>query len=175
MGAWLLKRTALSLAGINKKLVWKAWRDDDASQLKWELRRVLPACGYIEKSRDTSVKNVVKGQIGSWTHMWQSCGLEVDETFGRSRASRCQLARQMDNSAAAGGCQEQDYWVSTQGLLAMLNWWTLYRRGEGKLDAQDSLRMFLLIGHIVGHSASPVTSRQDDKHAHWTIGQPIRQ
>eukprot|EP00972_Heterocapsa_arctica_P039282 5786650-Heterocapsa_arctica.AAC.1 len=81
----------------------------EGSALKWEFRRLLPACGYDSTSRASTPCRVARQQDGRWNSYFKSLGLQLHEHFGVSaRASMAQSSvAKLDLDA------EQEYWWST--------------------------------------------------------------
>ena len=83
----VLHRSAVDADGRPVSLNWKAWHRSDLGVLRWELRRILPCVGYVEKSENTKVSVTIKTQLEMWAQFFIVLGLDIVGHYGRSRHS----------------------------------------------------------------------------------------
>jgi hypothetical protein len=114
--AVLLDHTGVSDAGVVVDFKLKAWCDSNG-QLRWELRRVLPACGYHWTNKWTRVCDTVKGLLPTWTAWWSLAGLSLESCFGRSARSVASTPGTIFHELSVA---EQEFWFSTPALLTCL-------------------------------------------------------
>ena len=121
----VLETTLYLPDGGTAKLGLKCWPSEDGSALRWELRRLLPAVGYRDRSHRTKCCNVVTQQREKWEDRLSWHGLQ--NCLGRSRTSEwCRKAWAGREETTVAG--EQEYWVDTTGMLSLLSLWTEVRR-----------------------------------------------
>ena len=144
LDAFLLKANGVSADGYQTSFVWKAWLSRDGSFLKWELRRVAPSAGYEEKKRQ-QLSDLVRQQKSTWLALFSAAGFHASRTYGDSRHSKTIAA-----AHAGGGFlaehdaeQEDEYWVSTTGLVIMLLYWERLQRGDRRRAVKELTRLFL--------------------------------
>jgi hypothetical protein len=112
-------------SGLIKEASIKAVRrfrplaDGGGEFLKWELRRVFPAVGYVE-SKSMKNKDWEKAQGPLWEANFGHCKWKSNDHFGRA-------ARAKTSSISA----EQESWLSSPALLHNFCFWQQYRHGEG--------------------------------------------
>jgi hypothetical protein len=98
--------------------------------IRWELRHLLPAVGYIETSSQTALRCRVATNRVAWQASFAHCGLvPFTDHFGDSyHALRCKR-RETELANAS-----QEYWVSTPGVIGLLLHWRANRiRSEREL------------------------------------------
>lgn len=88
LDASLLKASGVANDGLPTKFCWKAWPDRSNTFLKWELRRVLPTVGYVEKGNHTIFKDYISKQKQQWLAVFRALGIDEDSAYGDSRHSR---------------------------------------------------------------------------------------
>ena len=124
-----------------KDVALKAWSAIPGEPPKWELRRLAPACGYD----NCKLRDLAKGQSTA-TRLWQSwsadVGLEWNMHYGASAASASQAAAAVQNPEPAKA--EQEYWLSTPGMLGMLLFWHSYRRESGHRQRVQAVSQWAL-------------------------------
>ncbi len=159
---FLLERTGTASDGRSVSLHWKAWTTPGSDELKWEVRRVLPTLGYEQHSEHTKVHQYVRDQHAAWRKLWELCGFEPGECFGRSRHS---IAHGASADGADAQDPEQEYWLSTRGLLGCLSFWHRHRRElAAKRVVEAAFRLFLehacdadsLLGVLIAAPAAEV-------------------
>lgn len=115
--AWHLDGCRRGEDGEFVTIHWKLWVADDAgATLRWEVRRIFPSIGFVERNRHTAPRAILDRDLTQWQARWFLFGWIVPECFGRSQhALRCA-------GAGLDGLQEaeQEAWVSTRALLAVL-------------------------------------------------------
>eukprot|EP00971_Amphidinium_carterae_P296075 5880998-Amphidinium_carterae.5 len=91
---------------------WKGWTRGN-SPLRWEVRRLLPCCGYTSTARHTEGAKL-KDNWGTWKTHLQNLGLATaDSDFGDSK-------RTSKRSASSSETIEEVHWFSTRALLGFL-------------------------------------------------------
>jgi hypothetical protein len=115
--AVILEHTGIADAGAEVAFKLKAWQGEDTGQLRWELRRVLPACGYIWRNKWTRVCDYIKELLPTWAGWWSLAGLEFASCFGKSCQSVAATAGSSFHEFAAA---EQEFWCSTPALVVCL-------------------------------------------------------
>lgn len=95
-------------------MTWKAWSAEPGDPLMWEMRRVCPSMRFTVDR--TPLHRIIKKQLPKWRALWEDMGWEDKDVFGMSGRSMI---------GGAKGAQEllglqQEFWVSTAGLLAVL-------------------------------------------------------
>lgn len=119
---------------------WKATLGE--GMVKWELRRILPSVGYHETSAWTSLSSLVRDQYVKWVALWSVAGFEQCGMFGRSRHS--ERMRCLQSPEAVETDCEQEFWLSTEGVIMTLLFWRDFRRQhEMKQLCTAALRLFL--------------------------------
>eukprot|EP00971_Amphidinium_carterae_P351742 6492260-Amphidinium_carterae.2 len=92
---------------------WKGWSRDKVS-LRWEVRRLLPSCGYVSSARQTEGAKL-KDNWPIWKNHLQTLGLaSPDSDFGDSKRAS------MKRSASSSEPAEDLHWFSTRALLGFL-------------------------------------------------------
>ena len=108
-------------------LGWKAWPGSgDGEKLRWELKRILHSAGYTCRSHRTKVCSIVRGQAPQWVQMLRSFGWVADQCYGASM--RALLPRPGEVNDDSFQRAEQEYWVTTKTVLALLLLWKSTRR-----------------------------------------------
>ena len=108
-------------------LGWKAWPGSgDGEKLRWELKRILHSAGYTCRSHRTKVCSIVRGQAPQWVQMLRSFGWVADQCYGASM--RALLPRPGEVNDDSLQRAEQEYWVTTKTVLALLLLWKPTRR-----------------------------------------------
>lgn len=124
-------------SGEPRSAILKAWAP--IAHLPWELKRFKAAAGYAETT-NFQVNDLVKQQLPQWRQWMQHSGLHVPDHYGGSRSS---LARSAADIAAAMDC-EQEYWLSTAGMLGVLMFWAIKRKEVGLKQLAVSLAKWFL-------------------------------
>lgn len=139
--AVILEHTGIVDAGLQVAFKLKAWQDDSTGQLRWELRRILPACGYIWRNKWTRVCDYIKELLPTWTIWWSLAGLESESCFGKS----CQSVAATEGSSFQDfAAAEQEFWCSTPALLTCLAHLCHHRRAaDDKALCKGVLRSLL--------------------------------
>lgn len=143
MDAWMMRTSGRGSGGQVLDMHLKAWTSRGELFLKWELRRLLPAVGYIEKGRGSSVSFLIRDQLVSWRGRWDLFQLPETQAYGASRASGMQRVARGSMERGAAAALEPEAWFSTQGMLFVWCWWATYRRGGAKQHTMDTLAAFL--------------------------------
>eukprot|EP00971_Amphidinium_carterae_P350131 6491398-Amphidinium_carterae.2 len=92
---------------------WKGWCRD-GSTLRWEVRRLLPACGYMSSAKQTEGAKL-KDNWPVWKNHLHTLGLAAPGVdFGDSKRAS------MKRAAASTEQQEELHWFSTKALLGFL-------------------------------------------------------
>ena len=147
--AWLLEGQLTLKNGTQSPYSLKAWKSVATGRMRWELRRLLIACGYQSTSKHTSCCAHVREQQDYWKGALSAWGVDVDEHFSRSRHA---LSLRGDISAANEGDTEQEYWVSTIGVFVLLVFWQSYRK-----TAQCKDLCMLMCNMVANRCADPAT------------------
>lgn len=135
--------SGVTASGALVKLLWKAWRPHDMhDQVRLELKRVLPPCGYPEVSPNTKAHLIVKDQLPKWRQVWLRLHFIERDMWGRSRhSSECEARHRGEGG---GGQCEQEYWLSVSGLLSCLIFWASSRKSlQDRQRCKLVLRLFL--------------------------------
>ena len=98
-------------------LKWKVWVDPTAENLRFEIRRILPAVGY-QLSERYRVHDVVRDNIKRWANAWAVLDVSVSEVFGRPRSSKSWTCTR--SSRDEQNFDEQEFWAITQAVVLML-------------------------------------------------------
>lgn len=135
--AWVLTGEAFDERNERHTFALKAWRPAGGGRqcLLWEIRRLLPAWGYVERSRATSTCRVVNRLKSGWDALWQHLGLEPRDRCGLSRHSQGARGQRADQLVES----EQEYWLDTAGLISLLPW--LYERRRS-VEARNQVKLF---------------------------------
>ena len=127
--AWARPYSFLLPAGVHRAGVLKIVRR--SSGLRWELRRVLPGLGYGEE-RNSKCCITVRDQLSAWDGELRLLGERPRDHRGPSHGS--DVTRAAD--AAFGdppADSEQEFWISSFGLVARWPFWRRRRKGDKKL------------------------------------------
>ena len=138
---WFLESNVFCSSDLSVRVSWKCWSSGREGELRWELRRFLPSAGYEWHSKNTQVHRLVRECLSTWQAWWTlaSC---PESIFGRSRVS-LQGTGDLETASAAADA-EQEYWVTTQGMLVLLAHWCRKRkRIEDQRRCRCLLRMLL--------------------------------
>ena len=123
--AWLMDGELLASTGTATSYHLKCWVYLRNKQLRWELRRLFDAVCYKDRSEGTSVAHRVDAHIDDWQAACGIVGLTLLEHFNYSLHS---LQKQDHVNRNNEGDTEQDYWVSSAGAIALLMFWSDFRR-----------------------------------------------
>ena len=125
--AWLLERHFSPWGGVEEMFSFKAWwPQHGAGELRWSLRRVLPAMGYTTSTHATKVCNVVKRQEKHWQALCRELGFDRTQVYGTSLFAAQSKARHAQCDIE--GEFEAEYWLSTTGLILLSLYWFHYKR-----------------------------------------------
>ena len=119
--------------GDYQKLVLFAYTPcRNTTMLNWELRRLVPACGFL-KRKGSQLCQIVTSQRERWKQAFAAVDFELEDLFTASFRSL------KYRSQAKDGFGEQEYAVTTEGMLVLLCYWGCWRRSK---DAKEqSLRV----------------------------------
>ena len=122
----LLHLSAVLSDGQQVKSAWKAHQPPGHADecLRWELRRIVPACGFLKKT-NRGLWRVLADNWAKWQGLLLSVGLQHDLHMGRSRHA-LMLSKTIPEEALLDA--EQESWISTTGLLCILVLWPATRR-----------------------------------------------
>lgn len=131
--------------GARIAFLLKVWCTD-AGDVKWGLKRILSAFGFVEKSQNTKLKHIAKAQASSWEAWWGRFGFhDVGSMWGRSRHSM----RLADTEASEMDGAEQEFWFSSAAFVLVALFWACNRRAVAMRDhALTALR--LVLGRCLG-------------------------
>lgn len=156
-----LRMSGCTPQGVPLSCFWKAFASDStramvvagspshsaAPPLKWEFKWFLSDCGYEDK-----------GKMRAWRHLhdnwnrWKTAlttfGFDVSSCMGRSRHA---VSKTPGAEQDLQNC-EQDHWILTGALIALLAWWAQYRR---QLDVKERVS---LLGRLFCERALPAAS-----------------
>ena len=141
--ACLLELSGCSASGAPVRTHWKAFLSMHAAPgaLRWELRWFLRDLGYNESDK-TKLWRIIGDNWGRWQRVASACLLDTQAHMGRSRMS---LAAQIVPAAdAALRAAEQEYWCSTETLLAFLSCFPNVRRSRDVRDQVKTMARFFL-------------------------------
>ena len=125
-------------SGDRATVALKAYSPQPGMPLRWELRRVKPAAGYPETM---PTHKLVKKQKDSWFSWMRACGWDPLHHFGYSHTA---MSRKRVDVLPAD--VDQEYWLSTAGLIGILSWWAVWRRNRS-----DRERAKALAGWVMEH------------------------
>ena len=124
--------------GRSEAVALKVWPSGD--MLKWELRRLLPAAGYRERSHRTKTGCVVSQQWDKWCARLTWHGFDISTCLHRSLSSvQMRASRAASSSSHDNLTTEPEYAVDTRALFALLAFWAETRR-----DSRDRTHCKLL-------------------------------
>lgn len=103
---------------------WLVNRDSHQRKLCWELRRLLPSVGYVERNRHTAPFAVIAEQRENWQNFWRLLELDCPERFGQSMHSMVMSKKDLEHQCGA----QQEFWVDTVGMLSLFIYWHGHRR-----------------------------------------------
>lgn len=130
---------------------WKCWASGDS--VRWEMRRVLPDIGVVE-GRGRHISKQINELWPSFQALSHSLGVDADEMMGRSLRS---LVSRQDLEDDGVGQVEQEFWLSTVGLVAVMLFWEEKRR---RVD--DRLRAIAVLEALVGDGLAPTAAESID-------------
>jgi len=140
-----LRLAALTPDGT--RLTWKlkAWAKEGEpdSPLRWSLSRVLDAGGYTATSANTTTCRRVRAQREMWNGVFAALGMDFEDNVGLPHKSLSHrgLTAVSDEQVSSA---DEEYWVSTQGTLALCLFWHAYKAKPNDRDYVDRLgRAFL--------------------------------
>jgi hypothetical protein len=137
--AGLLRHFGVTEHGVNVSLLLKWWQHDGCPA-RWEVRRIVPAVGYLSHPKSDALHKFIKVQLPLWNSFWASIGLNVSLVFGRSsHGDSHRLHGDRDD-----GDNEREYWFTTTSLLATLSFWLEHRRGAENKDLVATVFSLLL-------------------------------
>lgn len=128
--AWDSDGFTLQLQGCNELgknvcVLLKLWARHDGT-IRWGLRGCLTGAGY-KFTKSNKPSKIVDQRLEQWEEWWTSLKLPLDKTFGRSGLANSRRASKDQKHAA--DTDEPEAWVDTRGLLGLLTWWGVNRRG----------------------------------------------
>lgn len=99
-------------------MVFKAWSCNN--DLRWEIRRLLQACGYSYNNQHQSCHVRVRELHPHWARMFDFL-FQNEAHWGRPLKS-------LEARGEFSEDQEENYWFSTKGMLVFLLFMISYRR-----------------------------------------------
>ena len=125
--------------GTRQDVDWKAWEpSNDPVTLRWELKRILPAAGYVTRSRGTRVCVIFGKHVQLWDTMFEGFGWDVSSCRGSSQRS-LPSKKKTDTEEETLQTSEQEYWVDTKSLIALLLHWSCSRKRADQRQLADLL------------------------------------
>ena len=140
----LLQTGGLLQDGSRLELCLKAWAPREQAPLRWELRRLLPACGYDLTKR--LLHQRVKAQLPEWKQLFEHFLLDWKDHYGDSPNAALHKKQRLDDVDVAS--LEQEFWVSTVGMFVLLLQWSENRRSKEDQE-RSSLVMRLVLEKCV--------------------------
>ena len=128
--ACLWNHAVLHSDGGTSRVAWKARRADEASEFRWELKRILPVVGYPSYSHKTKVCNIVRGQQSEWDALICAMGWSKSLCWAPSLRSMISSGGTVVDADVADA--EETYWCSTSMLILLLLHWNT-NHGKGSL------------------------------------------
>ena len=120
---------------------WKGWISKIDHRFKWEARRIFPTVGYPTRSNASKVCSIWRRQAEKWRAVLRQLDMTPEQHMGSSEKSARHLAKHED--VAEEDVAEEEYWFTTQGLIAILLFWLKYQRGK-ELRTNAIARCFML-------------------------------
>ena len=163
--AWKVAIQATCGDGSQETCVLKSWEAGDRQQVRWELRKVMLAMGYTDKSKHSLLCHLVRDQAPRWDDALRAFHLGPTTQRGSSR--RCNRHR----SVIALATTEQEYWMSTPALLVLFLWWHSHRRAKRDKRAieQTVEAMFAKVLDVGFAQALPIHEAPSDLGSHCDI------
>lgn len=113
----LLRFTSVRPTGAQTPTIWKCWAPSAHDGLRWELRRIFPSLGYDVELKRGRVCDRVREMKWRWLGILQHLGVPDRCHVGDSRAALAQRSQVTESDASSA---EQEFWVSTLGLIVVL-------------------------------------------------------
>ncbi|CAE7236830.1 unnamed protein product [Symbiodinium sp. CCMP2456] len=136
----LLQTGGLLQDGSRLELCLKAWAPCQGAPLRWELRRLLPACGFDLAKRPLHQR--LNAQKSDWQQLFEHFLLDWKDHYGDSANAALHKRQRLDDVDVAS--LEQEYWVSTAGMFVVLLQWSENRRSKEDQE-RSSLVMRLVL------------------------------
>ena len=117
--AWAFGYSAALPTGLLHEGLVHAWsRQHPLPHIRWEMRRIFPAVGYIQKSNGTKLCLAIKDQGNDWKDEFEAVGMDIAKEFGDSEhaKSKCMIGVPIGDDHYL----EQEYWLTTLGLMVLM-------------------------------------------------------
>ena len=144
-GPWALKGDVMLPSGRSASFSLQAKRAIAGDDLRWHLRHVLAAVGMPCDTKCTSVHLRFNEHVAEWDAWLGVLGFNAGMCRGRSLESM----RRRGELTASTVDAEQEYWVSSIGLLAIIQCFYWKRRS---IQDRDRARLLLmkLLSRVLG-------------------------
>ena len=132
MEAWVLDLPIDTGQPLNS--TFKAWRSrGQFKDVRWNLRKVLTACGYDMNMKNGGVKDRLASFKGPLGDMFGCLGMTLSPPhLGAPLMSIAQKRRKGEDYVDSCGDQaEQEWYVNTSACIALLIFMATHRKGEG--------------------------------------------
>ena len=123
----MLRAGGRSTMGDWLQIAFKAYVPEESDELRWELRRICPSAGYPCTQEKHLLSDTCNAQEQTWdTKIFKPLHMPITDHYGKSYRS-CYLIS-LTHSSPVNASSDQEYWWSTPGLVAIVAFWTHWRR-----------------------------------------------
>ena len=126
--------------GRRLDIVWKCVARGEDQRLRWEIRRILVSNDYKLSGAYSQPDDVISSQLPKCLREFEKLRLAPSAAFWRSMHS-LKMRGASDNEVLGA---EQEFWLSSDGLIVVLLFMMAHRRGIDKRDlSRACLEAFL--------------------------------